>query len=52
MFSKQIRRGKVLVLQNVSDPLLSKDLKVAIFSLNPRNIYLIVKSESILHVVK
>lgn len=40
-FAKQIRRGRILILQNV-----------ALFSLNPRNIYLIIKADCICHIVK
>eukprot|EP00347_Sterkiella_histriomuscorum_P010819 403374806 len=40
-FSKQIRRGRVLILENI-----------AVFSLNPRSIYLIIKADCIKSVVK
>lgn len=41
LFQRQVRRGRIMVMRDV-----------ALFSLNPRNPYLIVKAECVVSVVK
>ncbi len=50
-FAKQIRRGRVLILKDVFY-FLFKFLQIAVFSLTSRSVYLILKADCIVSVVK